>query len=341
MEVKVIFQSLLLLVITPIIIHTVQAKENRTDNQYIIETIHEEYLNDSDKLLDAFCRPVKFTRSGMRCFLKHNFSRREYAEEFLPHNFCHFIEFLEFGKDSNQNNMYIQSTIRLFSNKVKACNYVCADAVDNLLERLPNLLKNYFVKKPASLFTEAKNSIKRILYSMFLSKFSFFKQDPDHFFDELSSDIMETLGNSSFVQMHVDREQLRQNVIRFLEITLNKAIWTPLDQEEVWISVKNISVKLEELVEYDIINQDELDDLFQSLLERFIHFLDLAGADLAPEVVTMIEEDIDSDKLLFLQMEEQEEYMQPKADRLRKALKEVKARIIARQQGILTGVVPS
>ena len=227
MEVKVLFRFLLLLATAPIGIHSVQAKENRTDNQYLIETIHEEYLSDSDKLLDTFCRPVKFTRSGMRCFLKHSFSRREYAEEFLPHNFCHFIEFLEFGKDSNQNNMYIQSTIRLFSNKVKSCRYVCADAVDNLLERLPNLLKTYFDKKPASLFTEVQNSIKRILYTTFLSKFSFFKQDPDNFFDELSSDIIETFGNSSFVQMHIDREQLRQSVIRFsTRQTDFKKCWT-------------------------------------------------------------------------------------------------------------------
>jgi hypothetical protein len=338
MEVKG-FRFLLLLVITSSILN-VQAKENSSDNQYLIETKHEEDWA-TDKLLDVFCRPVRFTRSGMRCFLKHTFSRREYAEELLPHNFGHFIEFLEFGKESKQNMLYIQSTIRLFSNKVKSCEYVCIDTVDNLLDRLPGLLESYFVKKPVSLFAEAKNTIKRILYSTFLSKFSFFKQNPDTFFDELSSDILTELGATNFVQTYVDKEQLRQNIIRFLELTLNKVIWTPLDQEEVWTSVKAVASRLEDLVKHEIINQDELDDLFQSLLERFLHFLDLAGADLDPHVITLIEKDIESGNLLFLQLEEQEEYLQPKVERLHKALKKLEAKIIAHQQGILTGAIPS
>ena len=328
---KVNALPIFLFMIPALFIHNVKTE----DNQYFIDPVQEEYLCESDKILESFCMPLKFTRSGIRCFLKHTFSREEYAEEFLPHNFCHLIEFLEYGNHSEQNNLYIQSTIRLFTNKVKACNYVSADAFFNVIERFPTLLKNHFVKKPPSLLADAQNAIKRILYTTFLSKFSFFKKDPDSFFEDLSGDIAEALHNSSFVQTQVDLELLRQGIIKFLEITLNKVIWTPLDQDEVWTSVKAISFKLEELVDHAIINQDELDDLFQSLLERFIHFLDLAGSELSLNLINTINNEIDEGKVLFLTLEEQEEFITPKAERLRKALEKTETKILARAQGII------
>jgi len=317
--------------------HNVKPQDKK---HYDIQTSRHEYVNEADMLFTAFCQPIKFTRSGVRCFLRHSFSREEYAQEFLPHNFCHLIEFLEFGKDSHQNNVYVQSTIRLFCNKVKACSYVSADAFLNIIERLPKLLESYFVKKPTSFLVDAKNTIKRTLYTLFLSKFSFFKQDPDNFFEEVSGDIIEALNNTAFVQEHIDKEQLRQTIIRFLDIALNKVIWSPLDQDEVWTSVKEIAQRLNNLHEVAIINQDELDDLFQSLVSRFMHFLELAGSDLSLELLQKIRDDIHHGHLLFLTLEEQEEFIESKADRLRKALAATEAKILARNHGIITEVLP-
>jgi hypothetical protein len=331
-----ITQWLLLLMIT-FFAHNVKPEEKK---HYDITTTKSEYITESDMLFNALCQPIKFTRSGVRCFLRHSFSREEYAQEFLPHNFCHFIEFLEFGKNSHQNNVYLQSTIRLFCNKVKACSYVSADAFLNLIERLPKLLESYFVKKPTSLLAEAKNTIKRTLYTLFLSKFSYFKQDPDNFFDEVSGDIIEALNNTTFIQDHIDKEQLRQTLMRFLDITLNKVIWSPLDQDDVWTSVKDIASRLQSLHESTIINQDEMDDLFQSLINRFIHFLELAGSDLSLELIQKIRDDIHHAQLLFLTLEEQEEFIESKADRLRKALEVTETKILAKKRGIITDVLP-
>ncbi|MEX0940275.1 MAG: hypothetical protein WDZ41_02865 [Candidatus Babeliales bacterium] len=327
MKVK-FFQALFIIAL--LFIHNAKANSN----QYFIDSVNESSLTETDEALNLFCIPIKFTKSGIKCFLKHTFSRNEYSE-FLSHDFFHLIEFLQYGKDSHQNTIFLQSTIRLFCNKVKGCNYVSADAFSNTIERFPALLETYFVRKPTSIFTEAKNTIKRLLYSTFLSKFVFFKEDPDNFFDGLSGDIIEALNNTSFIQKHIDNEQLRQSVLKFLEITLNKVIWTPLDQEEVWHSVKNISYKLEELEKSNIINQDELDDLFQSLLCRFIHFLDIAGSDLSTDAIALIKKDIDEGKLLFLTLEEQEEFIEPKIARLKRTLQMVETRIIAQSRGLV------
>ncbi|MGE0206652.1 MAG: hypothetical protein AB7R69_02270 [Candidatus Babeliales bacterium] len=328
----------LLLLMMTLFAHNVKTENNTA--HYELTTIPSESFSHNDKLLSSFCQPLKFTRSGIRCFFRHVFSRQEYAEEFLPHNFCHLVEFLEFGLDSNQDMAYMQSTFRLFCNKVKHCNYVSPDAYCNLLDKLPKILDSYFVKKPSSLFTEAKNSIKRTLYTMFLSNFAYFKQDPDAFLDEAASTIIQELNKSSFTQTHVNQEQLRQNIIRFLDITLNKVIWSPLDQEEVWTSVKSIGKRLEELHNCSLVNQDELDDLFQSLISRFVHFLDLTGSELPLDLIQNIRDDIHHGKLLMLTLEESEEFIESKVDRLRRALEETEAKILAKNRGIVTDLLP-
>lgn len=314
------------------ITHTVKA----LDNQYTVTPVVFNDFSEDSLLIQELARPIRrFSQSTIRCFLKHSFSRAEYTEQLLPHTFAHLLEFLEYGTDTGKNVSYALSTIRLFSNRVKSCTYVSPDAIEVLLDRIPELLERYFVRTPTSLFTEAKNSIKRILYTTFLTKFNFFKSDPDGFFDDLSNEIMQGINNTHLMQNSIDNEQLRQSLIRFLEIVLDKVIWTPFDQDEVWISVKTTSAKLQELTEINIITMDELDDLYQSLLARFIHFLNVAGADLPISTIDAIKSDIQAQNLLLLTLEEQEEFIIPKVERLKQALERVEMKIIAKAQGII------
>jgi hypothetical protein len=93
-----------------------------------------------------------------------------------------------------------------------------------------------------------------------------------------------------------------------------------------------------ELKDQGIINQDDLDDLFKSLLERFCHFLDLAGSDLSMDVINSIKQDIVAGKLLFLELEEQEDFIETKAERLQRALLLTEAKVRARSFGIISEV---
>ena len=103
-------------------------------------------------------------------------------------------------------------------------------------------------------------------------------------------------------------------------------------------SVKVIAKNLTTLKEHNIINQDDLDDLFKSLLERFCHFLDLAGSDLSVEVIQKIKEDIASGNLMFLELEEQEDFMETKSERLGRSIIQTEAKVRARSYGIITEV---
>lgn len=287
-----------------------------------------------------FCTPVKFTRSGMRCFLKHIFNRGGYCEDFYPHSFSHVIEFLQYGNQTKQDIEYIISTLRLFNNKLKGSRFVTANAYSSFLGQLADVIEPYCKQKEQTIWEHVQHNIKSILYNAFLSSFSFFKEEPDSFFDDIAQQITSSV-NEDVIEERVAQEQFHQTLVRFLENALNKVVWCPVAEEDVWVSVKEISYQLNTLCERNIITEDELDDLYKSLLEQFCHFLDLCGSDLSLDVINEIKEDIESGKLTFLKLEEQEEYIETKADRLTRAVVNTEAKAYARQYGIISEVLPA
>ncbi len=289
--------------------------------------------------LTLFCTPVKFTRSGIRCFLKHVFNRAEYCQEFYPHSFSHVIEFLEYGCRTDQDLEYIISTLRLFNNKLKGSRFVTATAYSTLLEQLPSVIAPYAKPKEESVWENIQHTIKSILYNSFLTRFSFFKEEPDTFFTDISDQITQAVSQE-LIEDRVTHEQFKQTLVRFLENGLNKVVWCPVGEEDVWKSVKQISSQLHSLYEQNILNEDELDDLYKSLLEQFCHFLDLCGSDLPAEVINHIKEDIEAGELNFLVLEEQEEYIETKSERLTRALMQTEAKAFARGFGIVSDVLP-
>lgn len=278
----------------------------------------------------------KFTKSTVRCFFKHFFSRDGYAEELLPYTFAHMIEFLQYGINSDLDISFATSTLRLFTNRAKSCDYVTPEAIEPLIDRLPPILEAYSMQQPSMPFSDLKGDIKETLYSSFLGNFEQFKQRPESFFEELSNKLTNYLQDSNVIEKTLEFEQLRQIFIRFLETVLNKSMWTPFDKDEVWISVKRISIKLQKLYETDIITMDELDDFYQSLLARFILFLKMAGTDLPISTIQLIKEDIRSQSLLLLALEEQEDAIIPKADRLSRAVEQVEIKVIAKTHGVIS-----
>jgi hypothetical protein len=321
------------IVIISLFIHNAKAEYNQHFNRFDCSAIPQ----NEHELLRLFCSPVRFTQEGITFYLKHVYSHPAYGHAFLPHSLSDLIEFLAHGKYTHQNRLYMQSAFRLFNNKVKSAPFVTAYAFSDMLDKLPQYVQEYCVATPEeSSVSSVVTSIKKTLYSMFLSSFSYFKTNPDAFFDDLSVELIKAIGGARIVQEHVEQEQLRQTMLRFLELCLNKMIWSPLDQENSWQSVKVIAQELAQLADQGIISHDELEDLYQSLLESFCHFLELTGSDLSSEVIDQIKEDIASDSLLLFTLEEQEDHIETKHMRMMRALKDTEAKIHGRRFGMIT-----
>jgi len=288
------------------------------------------YTIYTNKDLNRLHSPVLFSSSRtIEDFFRKTYNRPEYAQEVLPNDFSHLLQFLEHGNRSNKKRIYSRSIIRIFANKLKTSPYVNAYAFD---EMLPDMIELLTPQIESAVQTDEKlvRIVYDLLYSSFSSNFSLFKQQPHLFLDDLSQDIIEHM-NECYTPV-VSVEELRSGLIRFLEIILNKLIWHPEDGVKTWNLVKSIADHLADFVESDIIaDTEDLNDLYISLVERYIFFLDINVNELPIAFYRGVKEDIATSSTVLLELEEQEEFIEPKAQRLIYALNRGQARALAQR----------
>jgi len=289
---------------------------------------HKKFSVYSNKELASLHAPIIFSSSGIKDFIKNVYDKHEYTQEILPNEFSHLLQLLEHGIKTGKKRTYSKSVLRLFMSAEKRVPYISAYAYDDMLKKLPSLLLpnvNSFVKPEK----ELSRTVYDLLYSSISSNFNYFKTRPQEFLTNLSQDVIRQLSEHYIPDSSI--EELRAMMLRFLEAGLSKLVWHPGDGIETWESVKNIADHLAELANKDIINDlEDLNDLFVSLLERYIFFLDISNDDLPLSFYKEIKEDISNNSTVLLELEEQEEFITPKVYRLLRAVNVGQAKVRSR-----------
>lgn len=284
-----------------------------------------------ETLEDKLLAPIVFTTGGIQQFIEQTFNRQLYGQEILPNDFRHLLQFLHHGQKS-ASKAYAKSVLKLFSNKLKSATYVNAYAFIHMLKHIGPMLEEYTKPAPLLIFDQAKKQINDLLYNSFLAQFDLFKKDPDTFFTNISDSIVEQLRVAHEQDKQITQAHVQQAVVRFLDIGLSKLIWSPHEHELIWPSIKEIAQHLENLTEKDVIaDADDLDDLYWTLVHRFSFFLDVANPDLPVCFYEKIKDDLATNQLLLCDLDEQEEHLESKGERLMQALlaSEAKARLRA------------
>jgi len=134
------------------------------------------------------------------------------------------------------------------------------------------------------------------------------------------------------------REKFRNIIVRFLESNLGKIIWYEDSYHTIWSSFQSIADNLYAIGRRGIINdQDNLDELWLSLVQGFCDYLDLKGAVLPVEFYEQIEDDLRNNVVFFLEVDEQDEGIKSKKEMIVEAVVRAKAKAIAfERQGVLT-----
>jgi len=298
-----------------------------------------------DKLLENEFRhtyanpfePISFTAEGLNYFFESIYNQTWYGQDFLPNNFTHMIQFLKFGKKNNQKLEFFKSVIKLFGNKIKSTTYVNPYALIELLEQMPKLIKHYFIIPEANIFENNKKLITDLLFSSFRSQFSFFKKSPNKFLNNLSVGILEALNKQSgLIDKRVTIENIRQSLIRMLELYIGKLVWDPKEHKKIWKLFYAINKNVEKLAEKNIITDlDSLDDLFWSLIHRFCFFIELAAQDLPINFYKKFRNKIAASDLFMFEIAEQEQTIKTKESHLMHALFEGEAKARAYKTGIV------
>ena len=172
-----------------------------------------------------------------------------------------------------------------------------------------------------------------MLYSRFISQFKSFKDNPVDFLDSLSHDIVTTIDQREITPPAdpTHAEELRKVTLMFLETGLSRLIWNPADLDETWRSVKRIADDLSKLFDHNVIvDQEDLNDLFRTLIERYCLFIDITGADLPIDFFDRVKQDIEAQSLLFLDLEEEDD-VESKAERLMRSLVHAQQKAICKK----------
>ncbi len=296
-----------------------------------IRFTHQQPNKDAEKKLNLFFNRIEFTHNGISSFFAHTFNRKEYGTDFLPHNFTHLAQFIEYSQQANQSPEFTEGVLRLFNQKIKMSSYVSAPAFERLLLQT----SPYFEYQLAQKETPLWHGLKDHITSTFKTKFSSLQKQPMQFFEDLSKELSTklTVENST-------PERVRFTLLRLLTSTCDKLVWSPTDQAQTWNSFKAIGSTLERLHKKKVI-PDELDanDIYWSLIERYAYFLELVGSQLSLETCGKIKSDLKENNLTWLQIPEQEPGLQTKVERLAEVLLETEAKIRANKYGLITDTV--
>ncbi len=279
-----------------------------------------------------FLQKIRFTQRGMRCFIEHKYNHYKYAD-FLANNFFHFVQFLK--RDSPQTRSYYQSVLRMFGNKLKQSMYINPYAYCQMLDEITPCLQKACSDEHTPIFKQLQTKISSTMYNAMLDKFDYLKIDPEAYFHDLSEDIISLVNTTQELPGDASIEELRKSFMVFFETTVSKLIWSPNQYEHAWRNVKIIGDQLARLYEKDILSdQDDLNDLFITLLERFCLYLDLSYAEIPVEFYQTVRQDIQTKNLLLLELE-QEQFIETKAQRLERAITMTEAKTRAYHSGIL------
>jgi hypothetical protein len=275
---------------------------------------------------------------SMLSFIKKIYNHKAYAAE-LSQNAGHMLQFFDLGNELSLGTDAMYVSLRLFFNKMKSAEVLDVPMLIQLLDATPHNFERYFVSYDMEPKSANLDYLKKHLEQMILSKFTrdvhIFRDDPDHFVSQLSSDLAhyyhdEAAQKKSIAKKYEATERLRNLLIRFYDLALNKAMWNPHQPGTIWQSFTTLAQGLQLLGEYGIVkHMDELDDLFWSLTHRFSYFLDLAGSQLPLAFYEQVEKDLDAGAVYFLEYQEQDEGITTKKNTIREALALAKTGAIA------------
>jgi hypothetical protein len=306
-----------------------QDTENPVDTQHIASPTF------MPTLPSIFFRQPLYSHGSIKCFLKHTYNHSKYGQNFLSLNFSHVATFLSYSSQSELPRDYIGRVLGLFGQKLKGTMYINSYAFCELLDQLPGLVKTYFCAEQEK--AKRIKCIKECVYNYLLTEFKTLKENPDHALQDLSERIYDVSTDKPYAQETDTSISKLQNItMHFLEISLNKLIWSPSDQQDIWLCVKDIAYSLEQLLVHNIIPDAEiLDELYWSLIHRFCYILELSGAELSDETFNIINNDLITQKSNLWCLHERESFITSKLDHLQRAVMQAQIKSRAYQAGII------
>lgn len=275
-------------------------------------------------------------------FIRSQLKSSHYIEKILPNNFDHIAQFLEYGHlKSYDKQPYGISILRTFKILLGShVPYINALALSALLENSDALFTPYVTSSHNNAYIKTiidndfydnlERTIFDALYFKFSTEHQLFKNDPDIFLQSLSKNIL------TITQETIEIEQFQHTLHIFLDAVIQKLIWDITDSEHLLCKVNTLGQQLDDMTKKNIIKDlDCLDELYWSLTSRFAYIIDMVAERLPITFYHNTKQEIANNTLSFLELEEQDGYLQTKKEYLLLMLCKAEAKRLAYENGII------
>lgn len=266
-------------------------------------------------LVNFFYKPIDFSPDGLNHYFKYVYNHPDYTN-YIPHNLSHMIQFLDYGQQAEQSEAFAASVVKLFMQKIKACPYIDAESFTEFLPKFADAMKPFITKKEATFLQDVQGVLKDRLTNVFSKYFSYFQRNPDGFMTSLSEQIAKQT-NQMYTSQHVEVEQLKKDVLRFIELCANKLVWSSKDDLQVWYICNKLADEARQCLEKDVLgDRGAFDDVCWSLIHRFCYFLELSAPTLSKDFYEHVLTDLQTKPLVLTAIDEQEDLVLPKRTHL-------------------------
>ena len=164
-----------------------------------------------------------------------------------------------------------------------------------------------------------QSDLKEYFSSMFSNYFPVFKKDPDTFLEKLAQQAAKINGDAA-ITYEVDHEQLRKDVVRFIESNIAKLMWDMQNLEEAWITLHGIAQTNFELYNQKIISSEDYNDICWSLVTRFCYLLRLEKERMSSAQLRLIQDQLRSQEYVLFVCPEVEDAVSTKKEYLNRTL---------------------
>jgi hypothetical protein len=264
-----------------------------------------------------------------------------YRRDIYPFDQSLLLDLIKYANTVNEPKTYIRAVLKFFINIAKDTYYIDAESFSTVLEQFATLLPEHFtshayqdyLQHPVNqldMLNRLKKINTQILLQNLTTNYAQMRTEPALFVDNLAQQLAQ-VG-----QEELDLARLKFTFMMFLEIHLNKLIWSPDDQIETWQLTKKIANQCAALVEKNVLDDlNDLDDLYWTLIHRYGYFVHLTHTLLNDDLFNSIKYDISRHNIHLFELEEQESCIAKRAECLLEAIMAAQAKKAAYERGII------
>ncbi len=268
------------------------------ESQWIVNSEQNDYLSIDSREAKSLLEYVKKTCDEPGSTVRMSLNGRD------------VLAFIKMAHRYNLDALAIDAGLRCFYNKFKSCMVIDDAVLHQILPELVGLLEGHldYEKNVSSSIGAVQRDVEQLMCECFVKYSNMLSTRPNDFLTKLSRMVARSAymslesDETALARSRHDRERLRSLTIQFINLLFDRVVWPPHAFESIWSSFIRIGTYTCDFAQKNIItHMDDFKDLYSTLTQRFIFYINLHAAMLPSDFFRVIQNDLSMGAVFFLE----------------------------------------